>query len=214
MFVVNEEILKTVKSVLETSKKRNFEESIDLAINLKDIDMSNPKNRIEEEIQLPNGRGRDVKVLVFGSGELAVKAKTIADRVIQPNELNEIAGNKKNVKKLANEYDFLVAEAPLMLTIGKQMGSVLGPRGKMPKPMSPSADPKPIVDSLRMSVKMRSKDKVTFHVPVGTRGMLPEKIVENIEIVMKRLENRLERGKMNIKSMYLKTTMGTPVKLS
>jgi large subunit ribosomal protein L1 len=213
MFVVDEDILKNVKTLLEASKKRNFKESIDLAINLKDIDMSNPKNRIEEEIQLPNGRGRGVKVLVFGSGELAVKAKTVADRVIQPNELNEIAGNKKNAKKLANEFDFLVAEAPLMLTIGKQMGSVLGPRGKMPKPIPPSADPKPIIDTLKTSVKMRTKDKATFHIPVGTREIPPEKIAENIEVVMKRLENRLERGKMNIKSVYVKTTMGTPVKL-
>jgi len=211
--VVNEDVLKNVKTLLETSKKRNFKESIELAINLKDIDMSNPKNRIEEEIQLPNGRGRGVKVLVFGSSELAAKAKGVADRVIQPNELNEIAGNKKSVKKLANEYDFLVAEAPLMLAIGKQMGSVLGPRGKMPKPIPLGADPKSIVESLRTSVRMRTKDKTTFHIPVGTREIPPEKIAENIEVVMKRLENRLERGKMNIKSVYVKTTMGTPIKL-
>ncbi|MFA5771189.1 MAG: 50S ribosomal protein L1 [Thermoplasmata archaeon] len=211
--MVNEDVLKNVKTLLETSKKRNFKESIELAINLKDIDMSNPKNRIEEEIQLPNGRGRGVKVLVFGSSELAAKAKGVADRVIQPNELNEIAGNKKSVKKLANEYDFLVAEAPLMLAIGKQMGSVLGPRGKMPKPIPLGADPKSIVESLRTSVRMRTKDKTTFHIPVGTREIPPEKIAENIEVVMKRLENRLERGKMNIKSVYVKTTMGTPIKL-
>lgn len=211
--MANEQTINCVKQVLEKSKERKFRETIDLAINLKDIDLSVPKNRIDEDVQLPNGRGKPAKILVFGSTEFAIKAKAKADRVIQPAELNELAGKKPTLKKLANEFDFLVAEAPMMLTIGKQMGTVLGPRGKMPKPMPQNADPSSTIDALKISVKIRTKDKETFHVRVGTRDMPAEKIAENIDAVLKRLETKLERGKMNIHTIYVKTTMGAPVKL-
>ena len=83
--------LEVINKALADASERKFKESIDLAINLKNIDLSQPKNRIEEEIALPKGRGKDIKVGVFGSGELAVKAKTVADIVIQPEEIEEYA---------------------------------------------------------------------------------------------------------------------------
>lgn len=209
----SKEIVEAVKKALEGAKERKFMESVELSINLKDIDLSIPKNRIDEDILLPKGRGKKVKVAVFGSGDLALKAKAVADRVITPEELDTIASNKRNAKKLGNEYNFFVAEAPMMVNIGKKLGIALGPRGKMPKPIPPQADPAPIVNALRNTVKARSKDKKTFHVPIGTKEMKPEDIAENIEAVVKRLESKLERGRANIASIYVKTTMGPAIKV-
>ena len=112
--------IKVVREAIETSTQRNFTESVDLAINLKDIDLSIPKNRVNDEILLPKGRGKSVKVAVFGSGELAIKAKKAADLVITPEELDDLADDKKAAKKMANEHMFFVAEAPLMPVIGKK----------------------------------------------------------------------------------------------
>lgn len=205
--------LKVVKEAVEASKQRNFSESVDVAVNLKDIDLSIPKNRVNDEILLPKGRGKVVKVAVFGSGELAIKAKKAADLVITPEELDDLADDKKAVKKMANEHMFFIAEAPLMPIIGKKLGVVLGPRGKMPKPIPPGADPVPLINNLRNTVRLRSKDRKTFHTSVGTKDMNIEDLAENVEVVMKRLIGKLARGKMNIDSVYIKTTMGTSVRL-
>ncbi len=205
--------LKAVKEALGAAKDRKFKESVDLAINLKDIDLSVPKNRIDDEILLPKGRGKSIKIAVFASGELAIKAKPVADLVISPEELDDLADDKKKAKKLANEHVFFVAEAPLMPVIGKKLGVVLGPRGKMPKPIPPSADPAPLIGNLRKTVRIRSKDRRTFHALVGTKDMSIEDLAENVDVIMKRLIGKLERGKMNIASVYIKTTMGQSVRL-
>ncbi len=202
-----------VQNALESAKKRNFVETVELAINLKDIDLTIPKNRIQDDIILPYGRGRPVHVCVIGGGELALKAKDVADTVISAEELQTIADDKKQAKKIANETDYFIAEAPLMAVVGKRLGTVLGPRGKMPKPIPPGADPKGMIDNLRKTVSVRTKDRITFHAPVGTVNMSPEELAENIETVLKRVELKLEKGRMNIASSYVKTTMGKSVRL-
>ena len=197
-----------VQKALESAKKRNFTETVELAINLVDVDLTIPKNRIQEDIILPNGRGKSVKICVIGGGELALKAKDVADLVITPEELGTIADDKKQAKKIANSTTYFIAEAPLMAQVGKRLGTVLGPRGKMPKPIAPGADPAPMIDGLRKSVSIRTKDRKTFHAPVGSVDMDPEKIAENIDLVLKRVESHLEKGEHNIASAYVKTTMG------
>jgi len=112
-----------VSKALEGAKKRNFRETVDLAINLKDIDLSLPKNRIQEDIILPHGRGKDVRICVIGGGELALKAKNVADLVITPEELGAIADDKKEAKRIANSVDYFIAEAPLMPTIRRKIYS-------------------------------------------------------------------------------------------
>ena len=202
-----------IKQALEQSKQRNFVESVELAINLKDVDLSIPKNRIDEEILLPNGRGKEVKVGLFGTPEMVLKAKGVADYIITEEEIEKLAEDKKRAKKLANEVQFFVAEAPLMPLIGKRLGIYLGTRGKMPKPIPPGADPKPLINTLKKSVRARSKDRRTFHVVIGTREMSPEQLAQNADAVLKRVYSKLERGKMNVESVYVKTTMGKSVRL-
>ncbi|MFA6804689.1 MAG: 50S ribosomal protein L1 [Candidatus Methanomethylophilaceae archaeon] len=197
-----------VQKALESAKKRNFTETVELAINLKDVDLSIPKNRIQEDIILPNGRGKDIHICVIGGGELALKAKDVADRVITPEELGAIADDKKQAKKIANDTDYFIAEAPMMALVGKRLGTVLGPRGKMPKPIPPGVDPTGMITNFRKSVTVRTKDRRTFHVPVGTVEMDAEKIAENIDLILKRVALRMEKGDQNIQSAYVKTSMG------
>ena len=211
--MADKKTIKAIEDALKQSKKRKFQESVELSINLKDIDLSVPKNRIDDEIILPKGRGKEVKVVVFGSGELAVKAKSSADLVIQPEEIENIADNKREARKLVNAHDFFIAEAPLMPTIGKSLGIILGPRGKMPKPIPPQADPAPMITNLKNTVRIRSKERRTFHAPIGTRAMSPEDLADNLEAVLNRLESKLERGRQNIASIFVKTTMGPSVRV-
>lgn len=211
--MVDQHLVDIMKKLQAESKQRNFVESVELAINLKDIDLTNPKNRLQEEVILPNGRGKPIKIGVFGSSEMAMKAKGVADVVVQPEEIEPLASNKSKARKFADQSDFFIAEAPLMPTIGKRLGVVLGPRGKMPKPIPPGSDPKATIEKLRSSVTLRTRDRKTFHLPIGTKDMTPEKLAENLDAVIKRLTTKLERGKMNIQSAYVKTTMGPSFKV-
>ncbi len=206
--MVDQRLLETIKKLQAESKKRNFLETVELAVNLRDVDLSNPKNRIQEDIVLPHGRGKTVKICVFGGSEMAVKAKAVADVVVQPEEIEDLASDKVKARKLAGSSDFFVAEAPLMPTIGKRLGIILAPRGKMPKPIPPGSDPGPVIKKLRSSVTIRTRDKLTFHLPVGAKDMPPEHLAENIDLVMSRVTTKLERGKQNVRSAYIKTTMG------
>jgi large subunit ribosomal protein L1 len=211
--LVDKQLVEKIKEAIDTAKPRKFLESIEVAINLKDVDLTIPKNRINEEVLLPKGRGKKVKIGVFGSGELAVKARKEADLVILSEELDTLVEDKKKAKQMVIEHDFFIAEAPLMPIIGKRLGIYLGTRGKMPKPIPPQADPGPIIKNLRNTVRLRSKERKTFHVTIGTRKMKVEEMAENLEVVIKRLESKLERGRMNIASMYVKTTMGPAIRV-
>lgn len=205
--------VEAIKKAIETSKQRNFEESVEIAINLKDLDLSIPKNRVEEEILLPKGRGRPLKIAIFATGELAVKAKGVADMIFGPEDIEDLADDKRKARKIAGMIDFFLAEAPLMPTVGKRLGVVLATRGKMPKPIPPGADPRPMIESMKRTVRIRTKDRRTFHAPVGTKNMSPEDLADNVDEIMKRLISRLERGKENIESAFVKTTMGPAVKI-
>jgi large subunit ribosomal protein L1 len=207
--------VEAVQKAIEESKKlnRKFKQSVDVIINLKNIDMNDAKNRIEDEVMLPHGRGIEAKLALFASGDLALKSKTHVDLLIKPEEIEELAKDKKKFKKIADEYDFFIAEAPLMPTIGKTLGIILGPRGKMPKPVPPTIDIVNIAKNLRKTVKVRSKTTKTIHATVGRDEMSSEQISDNIDAILKRLEGKLERGKLNIGSVYVKTSMGPPMRI-
>lgn len=213
--MADKKIVDLVQKALDESKKldRKFKQNIDLVINLKNVDLEDAKNRIDEEIILPHGRGKESKIAIFASGELALKAKGKVDLIIKPEELEELAKDKKKFKKITDEHDFFIAEAPLMPTIGKTLGVVLGPRGKMPRPVPPHIDITGIVKNLRQTIRLRSKANKTFHAITGKEEMGKEQIAENIDTIIKRLESKLERGRMNIGSIHVKTTMGPSVRI-
>lgn len=213
MAITTEAIAKAVGEVRSKTKKRNFVQSIDLAINLKDLDMTKPENRIDDEIVLPHGRGREVKIAIIADGEMAHQAKKLVNRVVEKDELEELAKDKKEAKKMAEENDFFISQSDLMPTVGRFLGPVLGPRGKMPKPVPPTANIKPLVARLKKTVKIRSKDNATFHLGVAMEGMEDKGIVENIEAVIKFLEDKLEKGSNNVKSIYLTSTMGPSIRI-
>lgn len=205
--------IEVVHEVVEKTPPRQFSETVEIAVNLKDLDLTVPKNRLEDEVPLPKGRGRTVKVALFASPEMGQKARSVADMVFTAADLEELVKDKKAAKRLVNDVDFFLAEAPLMPAIGKRLGVILGPRGKMPRPVPPGSDPTNYINSLKSSVRIRSKGNRTFHAPVGTRTMPADDIAQNVDAVLTRIISKLERGKLNIESVYLKTSMGPAVRL-
>ncbi|MCD4702889.1 MAG: 50S ribosomal protein L1 [Methanosarcinaceae archaeon] len=212
--MVEETIVNAVKKLFDESPQRKFSESVDLAINLKNLDMSQPKNRVDEEILLPNGLGKDLKITVFAKGDVGLQAKDAGcDYVFSEEDIQELAEDKSRARSLANECDFFIAEVQYMPLIGKSLGAILGPRGKMPVPLTPDKNIADLINSSRNSIRIRSKDKLTFHVAVGRKEMNSEKVAENIETIVDRVEHSLEKGKHNLKSIYVTTTMGKSVRV-
>jgi large subunit ribosomal protein L1 len=102
----------------------------------------------------------------------------------------------------------------MMQDIGRYLGTVLGPRGKMPDPVSPDDDVVEQVERLKNSVQLRSGDRRTFHTRVGAQNMSAEEISDNIDVIIRRLHANLEKGPLNIDTVYVKTTMGPAVEVA
>ena len=205
---MEEKINQAIKDALENSPERKFVESVDISFTIKDVDLKNPNNRIKEEIRLPSGRGKELKIAMFAAGEAATKAKDAGIHVITPQEIEELGGKKGKAKKIANSYDFFLSEVPHMGLIGRYLGVVLGPRGEMPRPVPPTLDPSIIAAGLKSTVIVKSGDKMTFHAAIGTASQSQEELSANAMEIYNRVISKLERGIGNIRSLYIKTSMG------
>jgi large subunit ribosomal protein L1 len=206
-------IEQAVSRALDEAPSRNFRETVDLAVNLRDLDLNDPSNRVDESVVLPAGTGQETHIVVFATGETALRAEEVADEVLGPDELEDLGDDDDAAKDLADDTDFFVAEAPMMQDIGRYLGTVLGPRGKMPTPLQPDDDVVETVERMKNTVQLRSRDRRTFHTRVGAEDMSAEEIADNIDVIVRRLEAALEKGPLNIDSVYVKTTMGPSVEV-
>ncbi|MFB6092381.1 MAG: 50S ribosomal protein L1 [Haloquadratum sp.] len=206
-------IVDAVSRALDEAPPRNFRETVDLAVNLRDLDLNDPSKRVDESVVLPSGTGQETQIVVFASGETALRAEEVADQVLDGDDLEELGDDTDAAKDLADETDFFVADADMMQDIGRYLGTVLGPRGKMPTPLQPDDDVVETVNRMKNTVQLRSRERRTFHTRVGAEDMDAEAIAENIDVIVRRLEASLEKGPLNIDSMYVKTTMGPSVEV-
>ncbi|MFB6168803.1 MAG: 50S ribosomal protein L1 [Haloferacaceae archaeon] len=206
-------IEEAVSRALDEAPPRQFRETVDLAVNLRDLNLNDPSNRVDESVVLPAGTGQETRIVVFATGETALRAEDVADEVLGPDELEDLGGDDDAAKDLAAETDFFVAEADLMQDIGRYLGTVLGPRGKMPTPLQPDDDVVETINRMKNTVQLRSRDRRTFHTRVGAEDMDADDISENIDVIVRRLEATLEKGPLNIDSVFVKTTMGPSVEV-
>jgi large subunit ribosomal protein L1 len=207
-------IVDAVKLAKEKSGGKKFNQTVDLILNIQEIDMKAPEGKIQEVVELPHATGKPNKVCVVASGELAMKARHAnADKVIERGDLEALAGKKKDLRKLASEYDVFVSEAPLMSLVGRTLGPVLGPRGKMPIPVPPTADVVALLQKHRNTVVVRMRNQPLIQVSVGSESMSEDDLSDNIQAVLRVLDGKLKRGLKNVKNVYIKTAMGVPVKV-
>lgn len=210
----NKKILDAIKEMKEKLEKRNFIQSIELVINLQDIDMKKPEGKIQELVELPHPTGKLRKICVIASGEMALKAKKAkADLILKRSDLEAMTGDKKKQKELVNTFDFFIAEASLMPLVGRTLGSTLGPKGKMPTPVPPTANIQDQIEKHRKTVLVRLRGQPVLQCSIGNEKMSDDEITENVQAVIRRLEGKLKRGIKNIRSVGLKTTMGHPVRI-
>jgi large subunit ribosomal protein L1 len=207
-------LLDAVKEAKAKSGQKKFNQSVELILDIKEIDMKAPEGKIQQVVELPHATAKPNKIFVIASGELALKArKAKADKVIEKPDLEALAGKKKELRKLANNYDVFLSEAPLMPLVGRIFGPALGPRGKLPVPVPPNADIASLIPKHRKTIVVKMRNQPIIQCPIGTENMKDEELVANIQAVLRVLEGKLKRGFKNVKFAFIKTSMGEPVKI-
>lgn len=208
-----ERLRKAIEEAKKKSKKRRFTQSVELVLAIEGLDLKKPENRIRATIKLPHPSPKKRSIAVFAEGVIAEKAKEAGvDKVFSEKELNGLSGLKRDIRKIARKYDFFLAEPRFMALVGKIMGFALGPRGKMPQIITPNMDIKKVVEDLRQSVSVNVRNNPMVGVSIGTEDMDDEELAENALAVIKAIESRLPE-KSYIKKVYVKTTMGPPVRV-
>ena len=215
--VDEKKISEAITKVKKASQKRNFSQSVDLIINLKDIDISKSGEKVEEHVVLPHGSSKPAKICAFVGGELKADAEKLCDTVILDTKFDQWKDQRK-FKKLARNCDFFIAQANVMPEVAKRFGKYLAPRAKMPNPKAgqvvpPKANLKPLVEKLRNTVLVQTKKVPVIQCSIGNEKMKEDELAENITTILNVLEHKLPHGKANIQTIIIKTTMGKPVKI-
>jgi large subunit ribosomal protein L1 len=193
--------------------QKKFQQSFELILKLKDIDVKKTDLNINEVVFLPNKLSDLAKVCIFATGDNAVRAQRAgADRVIENAELDRLASEKRAAKKLAREYQFFLADTSLMPKIGRVLGPYLGPKGRMPTPVPPNAPLESMLSRYRTAVRIRSRGSLSVAGKVGDESLDDAKVVDNALAVITQVERKLPNGEKNIQSMTVKKTMGKLVK--
>jgi len=208
------EILESIKQI-RTSKKRNFNQTFDLIINLKNLNMKNPEHQLDLFVPLHHSFKKLSYCALIGP-ELQEQAK-ILNETILIDDFEKI-NNKKNLKKLARKHDYFIAQATIMPKVAAIFGRVLGPKGKMPNPKAgcvvpPNANLKVLKERLDKTIRVSAKISPMVQVGVGKENMKDEEIVDNIKTIYDGVIHRLPNEENNIESVYLKLTMGKPIKI-
>ena len=214
-----EKLLAALKEMREKAKKRNFKQSVDLTINFKEMDFKKPESAFSIDVQIPHAMAKTgLKSLVFVRDKnFASQVKDKVSRLIMEDEIESLSKNKKEVESIISDFDVILAEGPVMITVGKFLGQQLAPKGKMPKPLPPNPNIlQNMLNKAQSSLKVTNKKGKTLplvHVKVGDESFSDEELAENIDAVYTAVEDKLPRKKHNIKSVYIKLSMGPPIKL-
>jgi large subunit ribosomal protein L1 len=208
-----DKIIKAVTDAKTKAKKRKFEESIEVIVNLQGIDLKRGK-QINIDTPLPHAIEAGTRVCVIGSGNFAYNARQAgAYKVLEEQDIERLGSEKEEAKALADEVAFFIAQTDLMPLVGRILGPILGPRGKMPRPAPPGADIKQLLSEFSSSVKLRMRKNLVIQAKVGKQSMDSKHVAENIQAVITALERNLEKGMNNIRNVFVKTTMGPAIEI-
>ena len=212
--MVNEtQLVEVIKQAKESDKTRKFQQSIEMILVFKDIDVKKGF-AINETIQLPKKMSKSASVCIIAAGDLGIKAKNAkADRVMNEAELVQLGKNKRESRKVINKYDFFLADTKLMPTVGKVLGQLLGPRGKMPTPIPFNAPVEALLERFRTSVGVKVKGSLSLSCKIGEESMEDADLAANASAVAAIIEKKLPNGDKNIRKIMIKTTMGKAIRL-
>ena len=208
----NDQMKELVKKAREATPKRNFAQSAEITLVLKDIDVKKGFS-LNEIVVLPNPTKKGASLCMLATGDMGLRAKRAGvDQVMEPDTLDRIGTNRREARKMVRSYDFFLADATLMSSVGRSLGQFLGPKGKMPTPVPYGAPIENIATRLRSSTRIRSKNQLNMSTKIGDESMTDEQLAANANAVIASVEKRLPQGDKNFSNAIIKFTMGKALK--
>ena len=211
-----DQIKKALEELRHNSKKRNFNQSIDFIINLKDVNIKKTEENVDIFVTLPHPSTKKVRICAFVGKELKQQAK-IFDKVVSDEEFPGY-NDKKEIKRLAKNYDIFLAQASVMGKVATIFGKVLGPKGKMPNPkagqvISSDSNLENVKQRINSTIRLKTKNEPILKASIGKESMSDDQVIENMNTTLGALIRALPKEDKNIGAIYIKTTMGKPIKL-
>jgi len=202
--------LEEAAELLTSFSLPKFDESIEVAINL-GVDPKHADQIVRGTVALPNGIGKDIKVLVFAKDNLAEEAKKAGADFVGSDDMVE------KVKGGWTGMDVVVATPDMMAEVGK-LGKILGPRGLMPNPKTGTVTmdiAKAVTEVKAGKIEFRVEKNGIIHNNIGKVSFSKGKIVENARVF---IEAILKAKPQAAKGTYMKkvtitSTMGPGIKL-
>lgn len=210
----NDQLTELVKKAREATPKRNFAQSAEITLVLKDIDVKKGFS-LNEIVALPNPSKKGSSLCVLATGDMGLRArKAGVEMVIEPDTLDRIGTNRREARKVVRAHDFFLADVNLMSSVGRSLGQFLGPKGKMPTPVPFGAPIENIASRLKSSTRIRSKNQLNMSTKIGDESMTDEQLAANASAVIASVEKKLPQGDKNFRNAIVKFTMGKAVKAS
>jgi large subunit ribosomal protein L1 len=204
------EFTSKIEEALSKKTERKFKQTVEAVFNFQGVEIEGA-HKLNLNVNLPKGRGKEVEVGVFADGDMNVRAKKVSKHVLSKAEMEEQSSNKRKMRVYAGQCYSFIAQADMMGQIGKSWGIVLGPRGKMPQPAPGNAPIEELIKRAKNTVRIKTKKLPMIQIPIGGEDMSAADIAENLLAVYTAIERVIQKD--NIKSLYVKTTMGEAVRI-
>lgn len=213
----NSKVVEKLNELMKSAKERKFVQTVDLIVNLKNVNLKKQEEKVDFYHQIPKGKGKEIKVCALIGAESKDSAEKAGVDYILLDDFKNYSEKRKAVL-LANKYDFFISQANLMGQVATAFGRVFGTRGKMPNPKAgcvfpPKANLEPLVAKLKNTIRVITKVQPTCQIAVGNTDMKAEDIAENIVSCYSAILHHLPLEKNNLKSVMVKLTMSKPINL-
>eukprot|EP00529_Nitzschia_sp_RCC80_P032457 CAMPEP_0113468490 /NCGR_PEP_ID=MMETSP0014_2-20120614/15385_1 /TAXON_ID=2857 /ORGANISM="Nitzschia sp." /LENGTH=229 /DNA_ID=CAMNT_0000360887 /DNA_START=309 /DNA_END=998 /DNA_ORIENTATION=+ /assembly_acc=CAM_ASM_000159 len=193
-------------------KKRNFTETVEIQISLKNYDPVRDK-RFSGTFKLPSVPRPNLKCCVLGNAAHCEQADRIGVDHMSVEDLKKLNKNKKLVKKLAKRYDFFMASDNMIKQIPRLLGPGLTKAGKFPTLLASGEDMQEKIDEVKATIKFQMKKVMCLNVAVGNVTMESKQIQVNTQLAANFLASLLKKQWQNIGQIYIKSTMGPSVQI-
>jgi len=207
----NDTLVEAVSAILKHSaeKKRNFTETIELQVALKNYDPQKDK-RFSGTVRLPIAPKKKFTVCIIGDQKHMDEAKKLGIPFMSQDDLKKLKKDKKLVKKLANSYDAFLASSSIIRIIPRLLGPGLNKAGKFPTVLGASEDILEKIEATKASIKfaLKSKKALCMGVAVANVSMTEAEIVQQTTLAVNFLVSLLSKNWQQVKRLYVKSTMG------
>lgn len=213
-----QDVVPKIKELRELSPKRNFTQSLDVIVNLQQIDLKKPEHKVDLGIVMPTPiKAKPIKVCAIVDKSMA-HAENVFDYVLYNEDMMAMKGDLKKIRTITHKYDKFVVQAAYMPQFAQVFGKYLGPMNKMPSPklgmvINEKTPLQELYDKLQKTVHLQTKKNLVLQSSIGTENETDEELAEKIAQIYQTLTQSLVNHENNIKNVAIKFTMSKVVVL-